>query len=534
MRETLFQVEDWGARLDALYWLQLNGEASEADNCELMAILETTPHAYERYVELAIDASNLRRLSDANVVRNPEPVETESVATTRHATMQSAKGGPYGVGFWVLAICLLLVVGTQWLRPTTDEMPGQLSSARGAASDDTKSMVSPLPAVAASTEDLPRDPQIAARVSHGKQEVATVLRVDDVVWANSFNANELSRVAVGETLHLVKGELELIFDRAVRMRVRGPAVFEIRSPTEVYGRYGVYSALVGDAGKGFVIETPSGRIVDLGTEFGVAIDQSGSTDVAVFRGAVDLTYGPWDNLLEASMTRRVVQGQALTLKGDGTMKRLVSFDDSRFPSFRFEAPPRPLPNNGILTHVADNISDRINAKSYRIVREGLREDALAYVDRQHEWNGVDGSGLPEVLRGADYVLPFNQDKYLRDLEVSVSVGQPARLYIFMSPLAGVPEWISDTFEKTEMRIGLDEAPVFVNPHGKPFDRSGYSLSRGAGASIDTEFEVWQQDIAMPTTVPLGSVRQVRRGWGFCMYGIAAVPLDVAQRFDAAE
>ena len=39
-----------------------------------------------------------------------------------------------------------------------------------------------------------------------------------------------------------------------------------------------------------MIETPSTDVVDLGTEFGVDVDESGGTDVVVFEGAVDLAY----------------------------------------------------------------------------------------------------------------------------------------------------------------------------------------------------------------------------------------------------
>jgi hypothetical protein len=317
----------------------------------------------------------------------------------------------------------------------------------------------------------------------------------------------------------------LVFDRAVRMCVRGPAMLEIRSPMEVYSRFGVLSARVGKGGIGFAIETPNGRIVDLGTEFGVAVDEHGSTAVAVFSGAVDLTYGSPENLREPSMTRRLIQGQALTLAVDGSMRRLVSFEDTQFPMFRDNSPIDSARPASIFTGVTDNIREGLGTKSYRIVQGGLRDDVLAYVDRQHEWNGIDRHGLPPILRGADFIMPFNEDKYLPELDVKVGIGQPARVFVFMSPLAKIPSWLTESFTQTDMRIGLDESGEFV-------PKEGYGLAKGTGLSVDTQFTVWQRDIEAPTTVELGSVRQARRGFGYCMYGVAAVPLEVAKYFDA--
>ncbi len=40
--------------------------------------------------------------------------------------------------------------------------------------------------------------------------------------------------------------------------------------------------------KGFMLDTPAERIVDLGTSFGVNIEQNGATSIAVFEGSVEL------------------------------------------------------------------------------------------------------------------------------------------------------------------------------------------------------------------------------------------------------
>lgn len=511
MRELHKQGDSRTSRLDQLLTTQLNGEATRADSEELNRLLQSEPGAIADYVELVTDSSVLRGLSEAALFcatpKSDNESNTEESLALLDRSLRTRLYERAPLAYMATAACILLAVVLLLSRSNTGspEFAGSNPNDEPAVSGEGKSRV-----VSTTTVN---------------DEIATVLREDDVVWAkDNVDIGELSRVSVGDTLHLSSGEIELVFDRSVRMRVRGPALLELRSDTMVYSRFGVLSARVGEAGRGFTIETPNGRIVDLGTEFGVAVDEKGSTDVAVFMGAVDLTIGPQDNLRKPRVIRRLVQGQALTLDVDGSMRRLVSYDDSQFPTFRNELPVDSDRPSSIFTNVSDNIRDGIDAKSYRIVPGGLREDALAYVDRQHQWNGIDSEGIPKILYGADYIMPFNADKGRPTLNVEVSLGRPSRLFVFMSTIAKVPKWLSDDFTKTDMRIGLDESGEYALV-------DGYRLAIGPGKAIDTEFYVWQRDVEFPDTVMLGSVRQARRGTGYCMYGIAAVPLEVARHYD---
>lgn len=58
---------------------------------------------------------------------------------------------------------------------------------------------------------------------------------------------------------------------------------------------------------------------------------------------------------------------------------------------------------------------------------GLREEALAYVDRPHEWDGVKKSGMPAFLREADDARTFIEDRERNNLKISVTLGHPAKL-----------------------------------------------------------------------------------------------------------
>lgn len=343
--------------------------------------------------------------------------------------------------------------------------------------------------------------------------VATLTRTAGVEWEGATDLAELSRLQVGQILELREGQVEMIFDSGVEVVLDGPAYFEIRSAESAYSSQGTISARVGADGTGFTIETPSARVIDLGTEFGVAIDQSGETEVAVFRGIVDLALGaePQDD----AILRRLKQGEAIRVAADGHFNRVISIASDRFPVSAAvrtgQAASAP-----IIADVTDNIREGDSNKFYRIVRSGLNEDSPAFVDRNHEWNAVTSAGLPLDLQGAEYIMPFNDDKFFEDLEVSVTMSKPANFYVFYSDQMEPPEWLTKDFVDTGVKIGLDEAKTHYH--------RDYNLGTGAGQSIDTLFNVWKREVRTPGVVKLGAVKHFRFSAGYNMYGIATTPL----------
>ena len=72
------------------------------------------------------------------------------------------------------------------------------------------------------------------------------------------------------------------------MILEGPADFSVTSATGGELRYGQLSAEVFDAGKGFTIDAPGMRVLDLGTAFGFHVDPDGQGQVHVFKGEVEV------------------------------------------------------------------------------------------------------------------------------------------------------------------------------------------------------------------------------------------------------
>jgi hypothetical protein len=486
------------ARIHDLVTLILQAVATDDDCEQLCSLLRESPVARKVFDAYIRETTELKWHLDAAVV--VEPVGNRRLQVPRRCS--GPRSSLVGRGWRAAALLLVVSMATAG-AVIFSRLPGRDMQAPAPESDVAKAAVEP-----------------PALISGTHRGVATLTRVTNVVWSQEDGwFEDLARLGPGDTLRFDSGEVELVFDTGVEVLVRGPADFEIKGPDRAFSRLGSIAARVGDSGKGFTIETPTAEVVDVGTEFGVEVQPTGSTAVAVFRGRVDLSVAG-DAESERGSFRPLFQGEAVRVGLDGALQPMVAIASDRFPE-----PLRSRPSKSaaarVIAGVKDNRGDEQNAKFYRIVRDGLREDSPAYVDRNHEWNGVDGSGIPACVQGIEYIMPFNDDKFVKPLEVSVELLRPATLYVFFSDTLEVPDWLRDNFVDTGLDIGLDEAKNRFIPSRK--------TATGPGASVDTVFSIWKRDVREASTVTLGSIRrppdQKERKIGFNMYGIAAAPLD---------
>ena len=118
--------------------------------------------------------------------------------------------------------------------------------------------------------------------------VARVMDLVKVTWveeAISWSRNQV--VSAGDQIRLQHGLLELELNSGVRVIIEGPASLELVSSDEIWLEQGRVFAKVPEKARGFSIRTPTSRAVDLGTEFGVYVDEDQATDVHVVKGMVD-------------------------------------------------------------------------------------------------------------------------------------------------------------------------------------------------------------------------------------------------------
>jgi FecR protein len=349
---------------------------------------------------------------------------------------------------------------------------------------------------------------LAARLGRGGEAIATLIDSQRVAWAEGQTPIAIGARIGPRSIRCLSGTLKLAFDSGAMVTLEGPVYLEVLSGMRIRAERGRIIARVEGAAKGFAIETSNTLVVDRGTEFGVEIDPAGQTGVVVFDGEVDLSGSR--SAAGRPPIKRLVQGEAMRVDRAGSLSRIVAVE--RGPDDDDWSIGPSTDRDAVIRSVSDNIRGLDSSKYYQIVRRGLDEDAPAYVDRTHQWNGLDASGLPAFLRGADYIMTFNDGRSMKDLQITVDVAAAATLYIFFDGRHKAPAWLTDRFTDTGVKIGQDEGPW---PNGQ----GARVVSRGPGASIDNAFSVWRRDLGRDESIRLGAqgIQAAQT-----MYGIAAV------------
>ena len=113
--------------------------------------------------------------------------------------------------------------------------------------------------------------------------VAELHRDDTAKWQSPPPSESLHR---GNRLQLESGLAEIHFGNGAQVILEGPADLEIRGKSAGFLHRGRVSVRVPESAVGFTLDSPGGRVIDLGTAFGVHVGESGETQTEVFEGKV--------------------------------------------------------------------------------------------------------------------------------------------------------------------------------------------------------------------------------------------------------
>ena len=119
----------------------------------------------------------------------------------------------------------------------------------------------------------------------GTSEVAWLVNAQNCSWTGG--AAPAGDMRPGKVLRLEAGLAEIRFGSGVRVVLEGPAALELKSSNGARLHRGKLSALVPEAARGFEILSPQGKVIDLGTEFGVSVAETGATEIEIFEGRVE-------------------------------------------------------------------------------------------------------------------------------------------------------------------------------------------------------------------------------------------------------
>jgi ferric-dicitrate binding protein FerR (iron transport regulator) len=129
-------------------------------------------------------------------------------------------------------------------------------------------------------------------------------------------------------LDLSSGFAEITLNNGIRLVLESPVTIDLMSTGRARLERGRVVAHVPPEGRGFTVETPRARLIDLGTEFGVGIFENGETEVQVFLGEV---VAECKDTKGATQSHRLEAGKAVSIARDvAGAPQSIPFEPERF------------------------------------------------------------------------------------------------------------------------------------------------------------------------------------------------------------
>ena len=139
--------------------------------------------------------------------------------------------------------------------------------------------------------------------------VAVLTKLVGLKWADEAGFRpELGNTLEPNSLKIDEGLAQVEFIQGSAVILEGPIDFDIVNPNEGTLREGKLRAHVPRVARGFTVNLPKGRIIDLGTEFGLNVHPGGSSEILVYSGKV-LYEGQAENA--ELISREISGGEAL-------------------------------------------------------------------------------------------------------------------------------------------------------------------------------------------------------------------------------
>lgn len=145
------------------------------------------------------------------------------------------------------------------------------------------------------------------------EHLATLISAQGCIWTGNASLVAGRRLPAG-MLRLASGRALVRFDGGAQIVLNGPADLSIDSAGSATLALGSVTVRISEQAAGFSLHTPTSEVVDLGTEFAVAVASDGVTAIQVLEGEVELR--PRQQPLTAPR-QRVRAGQALRLRVGG-------------------------------------------------------------------------------------------------------------------------------------------------------------------------------------------------------------------------
>ena len=194
---------------------------------------------------------------------------------------------------------------------------------------------------------------------------------------NGFQPSSTNGILYPGEILLESGIVAIEFYSGARVILEGPAIFELTSENSAILREGRIRALVPPQACGFSVSTRQIEVVDLGTEFGMNIEEDGHlTEVHCFNGLVDV----YENNLsqKGEVLRSLETGEAIRIQS--TKIQRMSANSMAFISYN-ELAQSFLENSTLRHEEWRSVIEEIRANEdilalYTFEDQGPRERSL--------------------------------------------------------------------------------------------------------------------------------------------------------------
>lgn len=118
---------------------------------------------------------------------------------------------------------------------------------------------------------------------------AIVTKIADCRWQGTHKLQVGSVLQELQQFRLLEGIAEIRFLSGATVALQGPSTFAVISPESTRLQSGILTAYVPPKAVGFQVQTDALEIVDLGTSFGVSVQDNRDTNVSVFSGGIKVS-----------------------------------------------------------------------------------------------------------------------------------------------------------------------------------------------------------------------------------------------------
>lgn len=344
MREEMAEHSEFFELLGGL----CEGTLTDERFAELDRMLAADPAARQSYVEYMLLCAELRRYHGMRDVSKGAPVAIEGLAELVPSLVDEMRDGPMSLGDVVERDRAIAEMrAAEEARRRAEAHRDAIRRAADDALERFKEQERLRREELAYREYLARRRQLAlsvfavvvllvsaalvwvsrwpARVSSSpapstpviRPVLATITRSSNAVWDRLDLSIAPDTVLRASSMFLMQGLVEMVFEGGAEVLVQAPAVLRLESGDQMFLHSGAVSVAIGADSTGFIVRTPTGTVVDYGTEFGVIVSRSGETEAMVYKGKVGIRSG--SDPVRSGTSTILNTGQAGAVDGVGNV-----------------------------------------------------------------------------------------------------------------------------------------------------------------------------------------------------------------------